>query len=206
MILIILGPQGCGKGTQADLLAQKFNWQKLEMGEILRAVGQQNQDVASRLQAGIQFPDWEIKKYAQIALGHLNNKQGLILDGFARSVNQAKDLEELLSEFKKNQEIKVLYIKISDKEAVNRLLKRSQCSLCKKVFIGQDKKNCPLCQGKIVIRNDDNREAILNRLFWFHQNVEPAIEYFRQQGNLIEINGEQSIKEVQKEILEKISV
>lgn len=202
----MLGPQGSGKGTQADLLAKKFNLQKIEMGDILRGEAKSNPDVASRLKAGIQFSDEEIFQYMEKYFKTLNKNQGIVLDGFARSIRQAQDVEKALKALKKWKEAKAIYVKISDKEAIARLTKRSICSKCKTLFIGREQKICSKCGGEITVRADDTEEAVKKRLGWFHQNAEPAIEYFKKQGISLEINGEQSIEGVQKEILEKLNI
>jgi len=205
MTIIILGPQGCGKGTQADLLAQKFNLQKIEMGAILRQKAKDNTDIAQRLKAGVQFPDWEIFQYMEEFFKFFDAKQGIILDGFARSIRQAYDLEKVLTELGRWQETQILYIKISDQEALNRLLKRSICSQCQTLYIGREQKICSKCGGQIIVRSDDTEDAVKKRLLWFHQNAELAINYFREKEKLIEINGEQSIEAVHKEILKNLN-
>jgi len=133
---------------------------------------------------------------------------GLVCDGSPRKILEAKLFDEALNWYDWQEKAKVIFINISRKESFHRLTKRRQCKKCGRIipWLGEFKKlkKCDNCGGELIIRADDKPEAIRKRLEEFKNEVIPVIKHYREQGKLIEINGEQSIEDVFEEILSKL--
>ncbi len=216
-VFILLGRAGCGKGTQAKLLVDKFGLIYIGSGEMLRNLGKQNnftgQKAAQVMTKGELVPTFLIFRLwinhlEEIKLKKGNNFSGLVFDGSPRKLVEAQMMEEALAWYEWDKKLKVLLIDISRQEAFDRLTKRRQCKDCGQLipFVGHYKflEKCDRCGGQLIERNDDNPEAINLRLDLFEKEVVPVIEYFEKKGLLIKINGEQSIEDVHQEILNKI--
>lgn len=214
MNLVILGSQGSGKGTQAEKLAQKFVLDHIDMGKFLREVAKQDTPLGKEIYA-IQnitktlVPSRILEEVFTIKLSSIPREQGIVFDGVPRTMDQAQYLDKKLIEFGRKLD-KVVYIKISQEEAIKRISKRRICEKCKTVMImGVDVKNeddqCTKCKGNIIQRIDDTEEGIIKRLKVFEDETMPVINYFRGKGLVIEINGEQTQDEVFREVLRKIS-
>ncbi len=211
--IVFLGPQGCGKGTQAQLLAQKFNLEHLELGDMLRSLVERGNGLAKKIDKIIHqkkelVPTKLIMEMVRLRVQSLNPRKGIVLDGCPRRLVEAEILEKILEKLKKSIS-HVFFVNISEAETKKRLSKRWTCKKCDKPLIfGKDIKSkegeCPSCGGEIYQRKDDTPQGIKKRLDVYSKETLPVIEYFRQKGTLIEINGEQSIEEVHRDILEKI--
>lgn len=209
MNLIILGPQGSGKGTQADLLAQKYNLEHIDIGGTLRTVAKMETPLGHKIYE-IQniskslVPNEILKKVLCYKVSSLNREKGVIFDGVPRTLEQAKFLEELLLESGRIID-KVFLIKIATAESLQRISKRWNCRECKSILImGKDVKNnndkCPRCGGEIFQREDDTPEGVKKRLEIFAHETMPVAEYFRKKGKLVEVDGEQDVEKVFRNI------
>jgi len=217
-IFIILGRAGCGKGTQAKLLKEKFGLIYFSSGEALRNRARINDFTGHKtettMNTGVLVPStlifqlW-INRLEEIKQARDANFKGIIFDGSPRILVEAKLLLEALEWYEWNKNIKVLVIDISREEAFNRLTRRRMCKKCGQLIpsVGRYKtlEKCDQCGGELETRSDDTAEAINVRLDLFDKEVVPVIGFFEEKGILVKINGEQSIEDVQKEILEKIS-
>lgn len=212
MNIIILGPQGSGKGTQAKLLTEKLGLVYLEMGQILREISTQKtllgEKVGSFLHRGILVDDDIIVEILKNYLTKENFEKGILLDGFPRNLNQVNLLEETLKKHQTKID-KVIFLNLSSKESIRRLNARRICPKCGRNFnliTVQPKKDnlCDDCGVQLVKRNDENEEVINQRLKVYQQQTKPVIDYFQQKGILLEINGEQSVENIHQEILKKI--
>ncbi|MCI0479465.1 nucleoside monophosphate kinase [Candidatus Uhrbacteria bacterium] len=203
----LFGPQGCGKGTQGQLLADRFDVPLIGAGEMFRAEMAQGTAlgrlVKPYVDSGTLAPDELVDAVVTNQLKRVDISRGFMLDGYPRNVEQATHLDRIA---KVNLAI---HIRISDKEAVRRLQGRLQCSRCKQVYhatyappIKPDV--CVLCGGKLIRRPDDTEEVIRHRLAGFHFMTEPLAAYYRQRGVLLAINGEQAIPYVFEDIMKKI--
>lgn len=210
-IIIFFGPPGSGKGTQADLLAKTAGWEKISMGDLLRsevaAETKLGKLAGKYLKAGKLVPDKLLVNL--VALGLKKKARGFIFDGYPRN---KKQLTDLLAMFKKitkpNDKIFALEVAVGDKEVKQRLGQRRMCG-CGAVYhliynapITQGV--CDICGGKLFTRNDDKPKVIAHRLKVYHQAGEPVLDYFKKQGKLIKINGEQPIKTIHAEIMAKL--
>ncbi len=197
--LALFGPQGSGKGTQAELLAKKYNLPVLSTGDIFRREIKNQSELGklagSLINSGQLVPDEITDK---IVLGELSQgkyKNGFILDGYPRNMNQLAVLE-------KNIGLDLaIELAISDDEVVKRLASRRVCSGCGAIYNVLNKPSqkdgiCDLCGGKLVIREDDKPEAIKKRLEIYHRETEPILKYYAEKGKLVKVEGAETIEKV----------
>lgn len=209
MNIIVLGPQGSGKGTQAELLAQKYNLEHVDIGGTLRQVAKMETPLGRKIFA-IQnisktlVPNEILKKVLQLKINSLNREKEIVFDGLPRKLDQAYFLEDVMQTAGRKID-KVIHIKLSEAESFKRIAKRWNCQKCKTVLImGKDVKNisdkCPKCGGEIFQREDDTLEGVKKRLEIFKKETMPVIEYYAKKGILVEVAGEKSVEEVFAEI------
>jgi adenylate kinase len=181
MKLILLGIQGSGKSTQGTLLSEKIRVPYLSTGHIFREISKEKtalgRYIKEIMNAGYLIPDEKTLHIVSDYLKRPEYKKGYILDGFPRTVNQAENFE--------NGVDKVIYLRVSDKEALWRLSYRSE---------GEE--------GEI--REDETLSALRKRIELFHQFTEPVLHFYKKKGTLIEVDGEKGIEEIHEEILSKL--
>ncbi len=215
LVIILLGPPGSGKGTQAKLLAKKFKLEYLGSGNILRQRRKKGNFTGKRLKEvmrrGELVPSFVISRLLTDKLEELKNRprlNGFILDGWTRILVEAELIDESLDWYEWQKNVKIILINISDKESFDRLTKRKNCKDCGRFipWIGEFKKlkRCDKCGGLLISRADDKPKAIKKRLEEFKEETKPVIDYYKKQGRLIKINGEQSIENVFKDILKTL--
>lgn len=205
MIILFVGPQASGKGTQAKIISKKLGFCHISTGDLLRdAKGELKQKVDSYINKGKLFPDELIAKLLKQKIKETKRKKDIILDGFPRNLNQSEELDKIM---KIN---KIFEISISDQEALKRLNGRWSCRKCRliyNIFTAPKPKHdkiCDKCGQALVQREDDaDKDAIKKRLEIYHSQTEPMLEKYK--GSVIKINGEQSIEDVTKDILEKLN-
>ncbi len=213
MNIIILGPQGSGKGTQAELLVKKLDLAYLEMGNILRDLASQKTILGEKItkfqKEGILVSDEIISEVLKSFLKKEIFKKGVLFDGFPRKLDQIYLLEKIL---KNNQAKidKVIFLNISFEESIRRLTARRVCPKCDREFnlltVPPKKENlCDDCGVQLIKRNDEDEETIKKRLEVYRKETLPVIDYFRQKGILIEVNGEQPVEIIFQEILRKLA-
>lgn len=213
MNIIILGSQGSGKGTQAEMLAQKFDLEHLNMGKFLREVALLDSELGHQIHEIINIKkelidDKILKKVLHLKLTGLPREKGIIFDGVPRRKDQLEYLEKTLIETGRQIDA-VILIKISEAESIRRISIRRICQKCESVYIlgkNEDASSgvCGKCGGKVVVRIDDTHDGVKKRLSIFQKETMPIVEYYKKQGKLIEINGEQPVEKVFKDILEKL--
>ncbi|MFH1462215.1 MAG: nucleoside monophosphate kinase [bacterium] len=215
LVIIIIGPAGSGKGTQAKLLCQKLGLKYVGSGDALRT-RQKTLDFTGKklikvMGRGELAPSFVVVKILGDELEKLKKQpqvNGFVLDGWTRIIFEAILADEALNWYEWGENVKVVLINISNRESFNRLTKRRQCKKCGRLipWLGEFKKlkKCDQCQGELVTRIDDNIQSIKKRLQEYKKETALAINHYKKQGRLIEINGEQSIEGVFKEILKKI--
>lgn len=213
---LFIGPPGSGKWTQANFLVKKFGLEYIETGQLLRNY-QKNKNFSGKklitvMNRGDLAPSFFVVMLWLKELERLKNFQsikGFVLDGVCRKLMEAEILDQALKWYEWDKKIKVIFINISRKESIWRLSKRRICKKCQRniPYLGSLRliKICDQCGGELKIRDDDNKNAIIKRLENFNKKTLPVIDFFEKQGKLIKINGEQSIDNVFKEILKKIS-
>jgi len=211
LIFILLGAPGSGKGTQAKFIAEKFNIPHISTGDIFRYNIRNNtklgKEAKTYIDKGLLVPDELTCSIVDDRLNKEDCENGYILDGFPRTMEQAKILSQLLSE--KEQKVDyVLNIIASDQSVVKRLSSRRMCS-CGEVYHVVSKKPktegiCDKCGKKLYIRDDDKKETVSKRLMAYHKQTQPLEEFYKKSGVLININGEQTQAKVFEEILKVI--
>ncbi|MCK4592170.1 nucleoside monophosphate kinase [Candidatus Parcubacteria bacterium] len=209
--IIIMGPQGSGKGTQARMLAEKFDLQIFETGAIIRNIAKQDTDTGRKINEitnikGDIIP-WSFMKEKILGqkLNELDQDKGIIFDGTPRIMEEAEFWSEKLRKVGRNIDY-VFYVDISKEESVKRLSIRKQCregghSLIVGKDVKEEETKCPICGSEVYRREDDTPEKILNRLEWSKKLLSPVIEYYESKNMLIKINGEQSAEGVFEEII-----
>lgn len=210
MNIIVLGPQGSGKGTQAKKLAEKFSLEHIDMGKFLREVALLDTPFGKEVHEVINIKkelvsDKILREVIHLKLMGLPRELGIVFDGVPRNSQQCRYFEEVVKESGRKID-KTIFINLSEKESIERISKRRVCEKCKKVFIfGRDiqseNEKCQECGGKIIQRIDDTKEGVMKRLGIFNQETMPVIEHYEKQGKLVEINGDQEIKKVFESIL-----
>jgi adenylate kinase len=178
MKIVLIGIQGSGKSTQGSLLQKQLDIPYLSTGHIFRELAKERTPLGRYIKevmnAGYLIPDEKTLEIVAEYLSRDEYKKGYILDGFPRTVTQAEQFANGIN--------CVVYLKVSDKEALWRLSLRNED------------------------REDETLKAIHKRIELFHSVTEPVIEYYRAKGKLVEIDGEMKIEQIQKEIIEKINV
>lgn len=201
MIVIIQGPQACGKGTQARLLSEKYGWLHLEMGKILRSIASSDNQYAAKirdtLNSGGLVPDELVRLIAWDYIKK-HHEQGLIFEGYPRSLAQYEHLQDMLKKFNKRIDA-VISINIPEEESIRRMSDRRTCQRCGRVYIVGEALKCE-CTGELVLREDDKPEAIKHRLQIYHQQTRPVFERAKSEGIAIEIDGMHPIAEVHEKI------
>lgn len=211
-IIILMGVPGSGKGTQARILKQKFNYGHISTGDLLRALDvdpngdPEDKKMLADMKAGKLVSDNLIYKLAFAEIEkYLDNNQGVILDGAIRNVEQAKKYQEFFTEKNVVDEVIVIEIKLSDETSWNRLTKRKVCPVCGFILPysleNELKTECPECGGELIVRKDDNPETIKKRIEdQGNKAIAPILNYYRDLGVLVSIDGEKNIDNVDEEV------
>ncbi len=204
MNIILIGPPGSGKGTQAKLLEEKLNLKQLSSGDMLRAAVAESSEIGmkakSYMEAGELVPDDLVVEIVSDQI-EKQGEQGFILDGFPRNVHQAEVLDRMLKANGRSIDW-VPVIGVSDELLVERVAGRFTCAKCGEGYHDRFKRPvsdgvCDKCGStEFVRRADDNAETVRNRLAVYHQQTKPLIDYYQQQGKVRMIDGERPIGEV----------
>ncbi len=206
--VVLLGPPGAGKGTQAKLLQEQFAACQISTGDILRqAVAQQTplgQEAGQYINRGALVPDEVIVDLVAERLKEKDCEKGFILDGFPRTIPQAESLDAILKQM--NLSLNgVLSVQVPEQVIIERLAGRRTCKDCgalSHVIFDPPKKPgvCDRCGGELLQRNDDREETIANRLRVYDSQTAPLVSYYREQGLLREIDGVGAIDEIRARV------
>ncbi|MDA9672922.1 adenylate kinase [Paracoccaceae bacterium] len=213
MNIILLGPPGAGKGTQARHLVEKRNMIQLSTGDMLREAKNSGSEMGNRVAKVMARGDLVTD---EIVIGLIKEKisgedgGGFIFDGFPRTLKQADALDSLLKECRKSLDF-VIEMKVDDDALVSRITGRSSCGACGEVF--HDVTNpwpssgeCPKCSSREQVRRaDDNEESLRQRLMEYYKKTSSLIGYYYAKGDHVSVNGLASVEEVQESIAEVLN-
>ena len=209
MRLVLLGPPGAGKGTQAQVLSKDLNIPHISTGDMLRealkAASPLGLEAKAYMEKGALVPDELVIALVKLRLSKSDAKKGFILDGFPRTPEQAKSLDESLKELKMPLDV-VLYFKTSLAVIIARLSGRRVCGQCGKNyhqvnFRPKAEGICDVCGGKLIQRPDDKEETIEKRLKVYEDQTAPLIDYYKRKNILSEISGDLDVQELNTELL-----
>lgn len=213
MRVILLGPPGSGKGTQANLLQERFSIPKISTGDILRAAVSDGNELGKQAGAymdqGQLVPDEIVVGLIKNRIQEADCRNGFILDGFPRTIVQAEKLEEMLRSM--NQDIDVVVdLEVDHQEVLVRLAGRSTCKQCGAMYhttshppkaVGV----CDECGGELYQREDDNEATILKRLTVYDQQTAPLKQYYENQGKLKTAPGRGTVDEIFSRVCEMVN-
>ena len=212
MNLILFGAPGAGKGTQAVEIVKKYNLIHISTGDMFRNAIKNHTKMGelanSYISKGELVPDEVTVGLVKERLAQEDCKNGFILDGFPRTLPQAECLDRICQELN----IKIDYvidIEVCTDELISRLSGRRVCKSCGAsyhIMFNKPKVEnvCDECNGELYTRKDDNKESVAVRLQTYQEQTLPLINYYTNKGMLLEINGQQDINDVFKEIVEKL--
>ena len=207
-VFIFLGPPGCGKGTQTARLSQKLDIPHIDTGSLLRKNIQDNTPLGAEakkyIDKGLLVPIEVVESVIKDRVKRDDCKQGFILDGFPRSVEQADALKDILSEvtsFNLKDDAVAIYFDINNDVLIQRLVNRRSCPKCGMIYnlISSPPKimnYCDICDTQLVPRKDDNEETARARFETYEKQTKPLLNYFEDEGILEEINADAPISDV----------
>ncbi len=211
-VIVLLGPPGSGKGTQAKRLVEVLGIPHVSSGDLFRDHLSEGTELGllaqSYMEAGELVPDDVTVKMVVERLGEPGCEEGVILDGFPRTLTQAEALQRALAERGQRVEL-VPLIKVSDEEVMRRLTARRVCEDCGAVYNlvfdpPEVEGVCDVCGGDLYQREDDNPETVRHRLYTYYKETSPLIGYYFAKDVLVEIDGEQAVSEVGKDLREAV--
>jgi adenylate kinase len=213
MNIILLGPPGAGKGTQAKMLVEKYQIPQISTGDILRAAVKEGSPLGKEAKAcmdkGELVPDSVVIGIVEERIQQPDCAKGYMLDGFPRTVPQAEALDGMLQNLSSKID-HVVSIEVANEELVGRLTGRRTCRDCGAgfhvMFDPPDKEGvCDKCGGELYQRDDDNVETVTSRLDVYESQTMPLIDYYTAQGKIRPIDGVGEIKEIFKRVTEVLS-
>ena len=207
MNIILLGLPGSGNGTQAELLVGKFNLFYLEAGRLSRKWARIDPEIRKIVDGGRLIPEEKMTKFVQNSLEkRAPDGKNILFEGYPRSKIQYKFVEKWLNG--KDEKIDaVIFLDISQKEAIKRLASRRTCEECGEVYnlvTNPPKKNKCKCGGGLVQRKDDASQAIKTRFLVYKENTKEVVDYAKDKGTLINIDADRSIDLIHKDIVSKL--
>lgn len=206
--IVLMGPPGAGKGTQATFLRERYHLQSLSPGDLLRKEVKDGTELGKQaktyMDAGELVPDELILKIVGGKMDSLKPGEGFLLDGFPRSKSQAELLDKALAQRQRGIS-SVILIQVQDEVIVERLSQRRVCPKCGKSYnlVQNPPKTEGLCDDDatpLTQRSDDTPETITNRLRVYHESTAPVVEYYRSLGLVHEVDGQRAIDQVRHEL------
>lgn len=194
--IILIAPPAAGKGTQSDLLVEKYNYAHISTGNLLRSAvlgnNNLNNEISAIIKSGNLVPDDIVTKLLQEKLKSTSGPY--IFDGYPRNIKQAENLERILSTL--NIDLgKVIYLDLKKEDAIKRATGRAMCSKCNKIYNNNFEKfspaikgKCDICNGNLITRADDTINAYNIRYDIYSENVLPLLDYYNQREKLYTID------------------
>lgn len=213
MRLVLLGPPGAGKGTQASAIVKKYSIPHISTGDIFRSNIKEGTELGKQVESymnkGLLVPDELVVSIVKDRLTKDDCKNGFLLDGFPRTVAQAEALDEELS----NMNIKldrVINIEVGKEILIERAIGRRICKDCGATYHikynpSKEEGICDVCGGELYQRDDDNKDTVEKRIEVYHKQTKPLIDYYDKKGLLLNVDGTKSIEEIFNEIVESLA-
>lgn len=213
MNIILMGPPGAGKGTQAEMLVQKFNIPHISTGDMFRAAIKQGTELGRKaktiMDAGQLVTDDVTIGIVQERLAETDCNNGFLLDGFPRTIPQADAMIKIMSGLNRSLDA-VINIEVPSQILMGRMTGRRICRQCGATYHLEFKpphetSQCDRCAGEIYQRSDDSAETVTNRLEVYAQQTEPLVEFFDQLGLIRTIDGTKAAEKVFEDIIHSLS-
>ncbi len=212
MHLILLGPPGVGKGTEAEILKKHYQIPHISTGNIFRELFQQETEIGkiakSYIEKGQLVPDDITNEIVRQRLYRDDIKNGFMFDGYPRNVAQAEALDKVLIELGMKLTA-VINIQADDELVLSRISGRRVCESCGAVYHTKNKRPkvagvCDICGGKLIHRDDDKEETVKKRLKIYNDQTAPVVGYYKEKGLLVTIDGSRSISDTNDQIEEAL--
>ena len=208
MRLILLGPPGAGKGTQAARIVEKYNLPHISTGDIFRKNIKEGTELGKKakeyMDQGLLVPDELVVAIVEDRLKEDDCRNGFLLDGFPRTVNQAEELDTVLKNMNTSID-KVINIIVDKDVLIGRAVGRRICKSCGATYHvefnpSSSEGKCDNCGGELYQRDDDKEETVKKRIEVYLDQTSPLIKYYNDKGVLVDINGEQDINKVFEDV------
>ncbi|MEQ8201750.1 MAG: adenylate kinase [Syntrophomonadaceae bacterium] len=212
MNLILMGPPGAGKGTQAQYIERKYWIPRISTGDMFRAAARFGTElglqVKAVMDAGQLVPDAVTIEIVRARLAERDCAKGFLLDGFPRTIVQAEALDTILAGWGKSLDA-VINIEVPHEVLTLRMCGRRICSQCGATYHTRfnpplKATECDICGGELQQRSDDREETVVEKLVVYAQQTQPLIDFYTQRGLLININGDQGLDAVFKDIVRSL--
>lgn len=210
MRLILLGPPGAGKGTQASAIVKEYNIPHISTGDIFRSNIKEGTELGRKakeyIDKGLLVPDEVVISIVKDRLAEEDCKGGFLLDGFPRTLEQGEALDTTLDEMNISLD-KVVNIEVELKDLVGRAVGRRICRDCGATYHVEfnppkNEGKCDVCSGELYQRDDDTEETVKKRFSVYQEQTKPLIDYYSKKGLILNVDGSKGIEEISKSILE----
>lgn len=211
LAIIMLGPPGAGKGTQARMMSEQLKFPHISTGDMLREALKNQTELGKKAQAFMEsgglVPDELVDAIVAERLAREDCRKGVILDGYPRTIPQAQALQALFD--RDGTRILTLGVEVGDSVLLERLSSRWTCPKCGKMFnAGLDpskaRGQCDECGTELVQRKDDTKEVIAERLQVYHKTTRPLIQHYKDRGSYEGVDGDRAVDEIFRSIMDKI--
>jgi adenylate kinase len=208
LAIIMLGPPGAGKGTQARMMSEELNFPHISTGDMLREALKNQRELGKKakayMESGTLVPDELVDAIVAERLTREDCVRGFILDGYPRTINQAEFLRTLFE--RDGTKTLTIGVEVGDRVLIDRLSSRWTCPKCGKMFnakLDPSKAGgtCDECGAALVQRKDDRPEVIAERLQVYHKATRPLIRYYQDWGSYVEVNGDRPVRETFRSIM-----
>jgi adenylate kinase len=212
LAIIMLGPPGAGKGTQARMMGEELKFPHISTGDMLREALKNQTELGKKakafMESGALVPDDLVDAIVAERLEREDCSRGFILDGYPRTISQAESLQRLFD--RDGTKILTLGVEVGDSELIKRLSSRWTCPKCGKMFnanldpskVGGQ---CDECSTLLIQRKDDTAEVISERLQVYHKTTQPLIQYYQTKNVYVEVDGDKPVDEIYRAIMNIIA-